>query len=123
VLFELAFDAGVRVYVRVEEVKRARAEGHGGGEREARTPGAFRPGQLDARRFDEREAAQNRDARVALLAQIDALLEVEPPLFRLRLNVRGRRRARADEVHAQSFGQSTRDVPPARASRPAVGFL
>ena len=51
------------------------------------------------------------------------LLEVEPPTPLLRLNVGGRRRAGADEVHSQSFGQSARDVPTARADRFAVGLL
>src|SRR5918912_837973 len=98
-LFELAFDRGVRVYVRVEDVKTLRAEADDCGEREMRTPWTHAPGQLDSLRVRERKAAQNCDARVALLAYVHALLEVEPPLPALRPFVARRPHVRAHEVH------------------------
>src|SRR4051812_39190174 len=103
-LFQLACDARVRVYMHVEDAELCISEGNRGGESEARTPRALLPRQSDALHVGERQAAQNRQTRVALFTHAYALFKVEPPLSVFGLNIRRRRDMHTRVLEAESFG-------------------
>src|SRR2546430_1591663 len=80
VLRQLFHDVRVRIDVRVEDAQLSCAEPDTRGEREAWSPSALSPRQIDAARFGKRQTAQGRDAGVARIVHADALFKIEIPL-------------------------------------------
>src|SRR2546423_15232385 len=123
VLCELFSDVCVRVNVRVEDMQASCAERNLRGERQPRSPRALHPRQLDAPRGEQREATQQRHARVARVVNAYALLEIEIPLSLLRRFAARDTERRGRVMERKRLRQLPRGVTAACTLRAAISFL
>lgn len=118
-LGQLTVTRRVRIDVRVENANVRNRRSH----RQTRPPRALLPRQIDSRDVAHWKSAQQGDARVSRVVQVDWLFEVQPPLALHWLDAARDSGGRVDPVHVQLRRELLRDVMTAGADSSFICFL